>query len=294
MPSVDLNGITLKYETTGDGEPVLFVMGLGGQLTDWPEEFVELFVDEGYQAIRFDNRDIGLSTQTDWTPPNRRRSMAAMVARRPLKGVGYTLADMADDAAGLLDALGIDSAHVVGISMGGMISQEMAINHPKKVRSLCSIMSNTGDRRNGGIAFSLVRKLARGLKDPTLETAVEDSVVLFAEISGDHYDAEEQRKLATMSVTRSFTPQGAARQTAAIGASPDRTARLSAVTAPTLVIHGLQDPLVKPSGGITTANSIPGSRLLMLPDMGHDLPRPRWTEIRDAIVANFARAVLIA
>ncbi len=290
MPSVEVNGIALEYEITGDGEPVLFVMGLGGQLTDWPAEFVDLFVDAGYRIIRFDNRDIGLSTQTDWIPPSRRRTVAAMMARRPLKGAGYTMIDMADDAAGLLDALDIDSAHIVGISMGGMIAQELAINHPTKVRSLCSIMSNTGDRRHGGIAFSLARKFVRGLPDPTLETAVEESVTLFAKFAGDHYDPEEQRKLATLSVTRSFTPAGVARQTAAIGATPDRTARLTAVTSPTLVIHGLQDPLVRPSGGIATAKAIAGSQLLMLPDMGHDLPRPRRPEMCDAIVANFDRA----
>lgn len=290
MPSADVNGITIEYDIRGDGDPVLFVMGLGGQLIDWEEEFVDLFVAEGYQAIRFDNRDIGLSTQTTWEPPTQRRSMISMVTRRPLKDVGYTVRDMAADAAGLLEALDIESAHVVGISMGGMISQELAINHPRRVRSLCSIMSNTGDRKNGGIAFKLIRQLGRR-PPPTLENAVEDTVVTFRAISGPHFDEEATRKLATVGVTRSFTPAGVARQTAAIGGSPDRTRRLSAVDAATLVIHGLVDPLVKPSGGIATANAISGSRLLMLPDMGHDLPQPRWPELRDAIVENFRRAI---
>ncbi|MEM7140918.1 MAG: alpha/beta hydrolase [Actinomycetota bacterium] len=150
-------------------------------------------------------------------------------------------------------------------------------------------MSNTGDKKNGGIAFSLVRQFGRR-PPPTLETAVEDSVTTFRAISGDHFDEEEHRKRAQAGVSRSFTPAGVARQTAAIAGSPDRTARLGNVTVPSLVIHGLQDPLVKPSGGIATAKAIPGSRLLMFGDMGHDLPRPRWLEIRDAILQNIRRA----
>jgi pimeloyl-ACP methyl ester carboxylesterase len=289
MASIDVRtGMTLEYDIRGEGEPILFVMGLGGQLIDYQEEFVDLFVDEGFRAIRFDNRDIGLSTQTDWTPPSQKRSMLSLLTRRPLRNVGYTVEDMGADAAALLDALGIESAHVFGVSMGGMITQAMAINHPSKVRSICSVMSNTGDRRNGGIAMSLVRTLGRR-PPPTLETAVEDTVVTFRAISGDHFDEEETRKLASAGVARSFTPEGIARQTAAIGGSPDRTARLRGVGVPALVIHGLQDPLVKPTGGIATARAIPGSRLLMLPDMGHDLPRPRWTEIRDSVITNIRR-----
>lgn len=290
MASIDVStGMTLEYDIRGEGEPILFVMGLGGQLIDWTEEFVDLFVAEGYQAIRFDNRDIGLSTQTEWEPPSQRKAIAAMMTRRPLKNVGYTVETMAEDAAALLEALGIESAHIVGMSMGGMITQAMAINHPSKVKSICSIMSNTGDRKNGGIAMSLVRKLGNR-PTPTLETAVEESVITFGAISGSHFDEETHRKLATEGVTRSFTPAGIARQTAAIGGSADRTTRLRNVTVPAVVIHGLMDPLVKPSGGIATANAIPGSRLVMYPDMGHDLPVPRYPELRDTILRNIARA----
>ena len=196
---------------------------------------------------------------------------------------------MAVDAAQLLGVLNIDSAHVVGISMGGMIAQAMAVNHPNKVRSLCSIASKPGDRRSGGIALSLIRKL-RKRPEPTIENAVDESVRMFRAISGDHFDAERHRLNATASVQRSFTPTGAARQAAAIGASPDRTKRLAQVTVPTLVVHGMKDPLVKPSGGIATARAIPSSRLLMLPDTGHDLPRPRWQELCDTIIANIDRA----
>ncbi|MDG2028261.1 MAG: alpha/beta hydrolase [Acidimicrobiales bacterium] len=289
MASIDVStGMTLEYDIRGEGEPILFVMGLAGQLIDYEEEFVDLFVAEGHQAIRFDNRDVGLSTQTDWEPPSQNRSIFSMLARRPLKGVGYTVEDMAADAAALLEALGIESAHIVGVSMGGMITQAMAINHPSKVKSICSIMSNTGDRKNGGIAFSLMRKLGRR-PEPTLDNFVDLSVTTFEAISGEHFDDETHRKQAHEGMTRSFTPEGVARQTAAIGGSPNRTKRLRNVTVPALVIHGLQDPLVKPTGGIATAQAIPGSRLLMFGDMGHDLPRPRWHEIRDAILQNIGR-----
>ncbi len=290
MASIDVStGMTLEYDIRGEGEPILFVMGLGGQLIDYREEFVDLFVAEGYQAIRFDNRDIGLSTHTDWEPPSQRKTIASMLTRRPLKGVGYTVEDMAADAAALLEALGIESAHIVGVSMGGMITQAMAINHPSKVKSICSIMSNTGDRKNGGITMSLIRQFIRR-PEPTLETFVDSSVFTFSAISGEHFDEEEHRKQAAESLTRGFAPAGVARQTAAIGASPDRTARLGRVKVPALVIHGLADPLVKPSGGVSTAQAIPGSRLLMFGDMGHDLPVPRWPEIVDAIIANIRRA----
>ncbi|MCY3850720.1 MAG: alpha/beta hydrolase [Acidimicrobiaceae bacterium] len=290
MASVEVsNGITIEYDLRGEGEPILFVMGLGGQLIDWPEEFVDLFADRGYRVIRFDNRDAGLSSQADWEPPSIHKSMMSMLSRRPLRGVGYTVEDMAVDAAQLLGVLNIDSAHVVGISMGGMIAQAMAVNHPNKVRSLCSIASKPGDRRSGGIALSLIRKL-RKRPEPTIENAVDESVRMFRAISGDHFDAERHRLNATASVQRSFTPTGAARQAAAIGASPDRTKRLAQVTVPTLVVHGMKDPLVKPSGGIATARAIPSSRLLMLPDTGHDLPRPRWQELCDTIIANIDRA----
>ena len=228
MASIDVSsGMTLEYDIRGKGEPILFVMGLAGQLIDYPEEFVDLFVAEGFQAIRFDNRDIGLSTQTDWQPPSQHKAIAAMLTRRPLRNVGYTVEDMAADAAALLEALDIGPAHVVGVSMGGMIAQSMAVNHPSKVKSLCSIMSNTGDRKNGGIAFSLIRKLGIP-SESTLETAVDDSVKTFSAISGAHFDEEEHRKLATAGVTRSFTPAGVARQTPAIAGSPNSRLTIAA------------------------------------------------------------------
>ena len=288
MASIEAHGITIEYDVRGAGDPLLLVMGLGGQLTDWPDDFVDEIADAGFQVIRFDNRDIGLSTEFDWEPPSQMKSLLGQMAKRP-PHAGYHLADMAADAEGLLDALDIPSAHVVGMSMGGMIAQSLAIAHPTRVRSLTSIMSNTGDRKNGKVAGKLIAKLAR-LPEPTPDTAVDRSVELFGLISGPHFDAVEYRELAEANHQRSFRPVGTERQTAAIMASPDRTAHLGAVTAPTLVVHGLVDPLVKPSGGIATAKAVPGSRLVMYPDMGHDLPRPRWGEMVEELRRNADRA----
>ncbi len=289
MPSLDANGITIEYETRGDGPPVLLVMGLGGQLTSWPDEFVEAIIDRGYRVITFDNRDIGLSSETDWEPPGQAAMMRSMVGRRPLKGVGYTVDDMAADAAGLLRGLGVDQAHVVGVSMGGMIAQALTINNSAMVSSLCSIMSNTGDRKHGMPKRSLLWKL-RKFSDPSPDDAVEQGVEMFRLISGPTFDPDEAREIVKRGVDRSYRPAGTARQTAAIAGSPDRTPGLRHVNVPTLVVHGLRDPLVRPSGGIATSLAVSGSRLLMFPDMGHDLPATRTNEMVDAIVANFERA----
>lgn len=283
------DGIEIEYEVIGDGEPMLFVMGLAGQLIDWPNEFVELFVNEGYQVIRFDNRDSGLSTHTDWKPPSHMRQLWAAIRRKPVEGAGYTLDDMADDAAGLLEALGHDGAHIVGASMGGMISQTLASRHPDRVRSLCSIMSNTGDRKHGLFSWRLAARLGRRGR-PSRKNAVDYTVGVMEAISGPSFNAEAYRGRAEASIERNFTPDGVMRQSTAIAASPDRTEALGDIRCPTLVIHGLVDPLVKPSGGTATANAVANSRLLMFPEMGHDLPLDRWDEIRDAIVANAHRA----
>jgi pimeloyl-ACP methyl ester carboxylesterase len=288
MASVQVNGITIEYEEQGAGEPLLLVMGLGGQLIDWPLPFVERLADAGFRVIRFDNRDIGLSTEIDAPPPTRGQLFKAVALRRPLPSA-YLLRDMAADAVGLLDALDVGRAHVVGMSMGGMISQQIAIDFPERVASLVSVMSTTGNRRVGQPTPKVVRKSMRR-PDPSIDNAVEQSVELFSEICGPTFDAAEFRELAAASVERSYRPDGTARQLAAIIASGDRTADLQRLDVPTLVIHGLVDPLVRPSGGIATARAIPGSRLLMFNDMGHDLPRTRHGEIVDAIVANAARA----
>lgn len=282
--------MSIEYEEQGSGDPLLLVMGLGGQLIDWPLPFVERLADAGFRVIRFDNRDIGLSTAIDAPPPTRGQLFKAVALRRPLPSA-YLLRDMAGDAVGLLDALGIERAHVVGISMGGMISQQIAIDFPERVGSLVSIMSTTGNRRVGQPSPKVVRKSLRR-QEPSIEHAVDQSVELFGEICGPTFDAAEFRELAVASVERSYRPDGTARQLAAIIASGDRTPDLERLDVPTLVVHGLVDPLVRPSGGIATARAILGSRLLMFNDMGHDLPRTRHAEIVDAIRANAQRARL--
>ncbi|MEO1057850.1 MAG: alpha/beta hydrolase [Actinomycetota bacterium] len=289
MPAVDANGITIEYEVTGDGEPLLLVMGLGGQLTDWHPDFVAQLAGAGFTVITFDNRDQGLSTEFDWQPPGQVQAVLGGLAKRP-PSAEYLLSDMAADAVGLLDALEIESAHVVGMSMGGMISQTIAIEHPQRVRSLTSIMSNTGDGKNGLIAKKMMAKLARMKPAVTVDEGIERSVAIFENISGTEFDADATRERATLSLKRSFRPVGTERQTAAIMASPDRTAGLGGVTAPTLVIHGMLDLLVKPSGGVATAAAVPGSRLVMYPEMGHDLPPSRWTEMIEEIRRNADRA----
>jgi pimeloyl-ACP methyl ester carboxylesterase len=289
MAAVTANGITIEYEERGEGEPLLLVMGLSGQLSDWPLGFVDELVARGFRVIRFDNRDIGLSTEFASTPPTTGQIAKAVVTRRPVPAE-YRISDMAADAAGLLAALDVDAAHVVGMSMGGMIAQSLAIEHPARVRSITSIMSTTGNRRVGQPKVSLVRRFARR-PVPTRETAVDLGLETFRAISGPTFDEVEARRMLEVSVARSFRPAGTARQTAAIMASPDRTAALRRLRVPALVIHGLVDPLVRLSGGIATAAAIPGSRLLVFNDMAHDLPPTRWDEMADAIGRNAAVAV---
>jgi pimeloyl-ACP methyl ester carboxylesterase len=292
MAQAMANGITIEYEQYGEGEPLLLIMGLGGQLIDWPDGFIDELVGAGFQVTVYDNRDIGLSTEFDWEPPKQVKAVLGSLAKRPPKA-GYTIPDMAADAEGLLDALGIESAHVVGMSMGGMIAQQLTIDHPSRVRSLTSIMSNPGDGKSGRIAAKVMAKMAR-MPEVTLENAADRSVASFQLWSSPHFDSEEHRARSQRSIARSFRPVGTARQTTAIMASPDRTAGLAAVDVPTLVIHGLVDTLVKPSGGIATAAAVPGARLLMFPDMGHDLPKPRWAEMVESIRKNADRAAVVA
>lgn len=288
MAAVQANGITIEYEEQGSGEPLLLVMGLGGQLTDWPQELVDMIAAHGFRVIRHDNRDVGLSTEFSSAPPTTKELLKAALFRRPIRSE-YVLNDMADDAIGLLDALDIESAHVVGVSMGGMIAQAMAIGHPARVRSLTSIMSTTGNRRVGQPKAKLIKMIARR-PDPTPENAVDMGVEMFSHICGPTFDPVEFRTVAQAAVDRSWRPAGTGRQTAAIMASDDRTEALTRLQVPSLVVHGMLDPLVRPSGGIATAKAIPGSRLLMFNDMAHDLPHTRWAETAESIALNSSRA----
>ena len=283
------NGIEIAYETFGDpdGSPLLLVMGLGVQMLGWDERFCRMLAERGFYVIRFDNRDVGHSTKVRTGP--RPRVWAAMLGGT--RSASYTLDDMADDAVGLLDHLGIDAAHVMGVSMGGMIGQTMAIRHPARVRSLISIMSSTGDRRVGRARLAVLRFLMRPVP-ARRERYIERMVRTFRAIGSPGYprDDERVRRLAAASYDRCFEPAGTARQLVAILASGDRTEALRGVRSPALVIHGESDPLVGLSGGKATATAIPGAELLVIPGMGHDMPEALWPRIVDAAAAHADRA----
>ena len=281
--------VEVAYETFGDATdpPLLLVMGLATQMIGWPDELCRALADRGHFVIRFDNRDIGLSTHLDAAGP----ADVPAIFSGDLSSASYTLSDMARDAAGLLDALGVDSAHVVGASMGGMIAQTLAIEHPDRVRSLISIMSTTGDRTVGGATQEALGVL---LAPPatTRDEAIERTVTTYRVIGSPAFALDEAalRERAGLSYDRAYDPAGVSRQLAAIWASGDRTPRLADVAAPTLVIHGEQDPLVMVSGGHATAKAIPGAELVVIDGMGHDLPRDLWPELVDRISAHVARA----
>ncbi len=280
-------GITLCYEEFGESgdPPMLLIMGLATQMIGWADEFCQGLADQGFHVVRFDNRDIGRSTRLTAAPP----TPAQLLARR-LSTVEYTLSDMADDAQALLRGLGIEPAHIVGASMGGMIAQTLAAEHPESVRSLVSIMSTTGSRRVGQPSLSLYPYLLR--RAPQQRDAyIEHIVRVFTMIGSPGFPRDEQRlrDLGARSYDRGHDPAGPGRQLAAILASGDRTAGLGAITAPTLVIHGTRDRLVRKSGGRATARAIPGARLELIEGMGHDLPEALWPRLIEMISAH-ARA----
>jgi pimeloyl-ACP methyl ester carboxylesterase len=274
-------GITLCYEEFGEASatPLVLIMGLGTQMIGWPEEFCEQLAERGFRVVRFDNRDAGRSTRLEGSPPT-----PGQLLRRKIDPVLYTLSDMAQDTANLLRALEIEPAHVVGVSMGGMIAQTLAVEHPESVRTLVSIMSNTGNRWKGQPAFGIYRYLLRAAPADR-DGFIEYLVKVFAAIGsrGLPQDTERVREIAARSYDRGHDPAATGRQLGAIIASGDRTSRLAAIRAPTLVIHGTTDRMVRPSGGRATARAIPGAKLLMIEGMGHDLPSAAWTQLIDAI-----------
>lgn len=274
-------GITLAHEQLGDpaGVPLVLVAGLGMQLHSWPAGFCELLTGRGYLVTRFDNRDVGRSTHLDVPPPT---PLAILRNRWHLDQ--YTLADMADDAAGLIEVLGVRGAHLVGISMGGMIAQTVAARHPDQVRSLTSIMSTTGARRVGRPALSTWRLMMARPGSSRAEFA-DRAVRMFRHIGSAGYPFDEAfiREQAGLAWDRGASPAGVARQLAAILRSGDRTAELAGVTAPTLVIHGDRDRMVHPTGGLSTARAIPGARHETMLGMGHDLPRGAWPTLVNLI-----------
>jgi pimeloyl-ACP methyl ester carboxylesterase len=277
--------LELCYETFGsaDAPPVLLIMGLASQMLLWDDQFCEQLAGRGFRVIRFDNRDIGHSTHLRGAAiPKRWR----LLTRNP-RGAAYSLDDMAADSVGLLDALEIPAAHVVGASMGGMIAQLIAINHPDRVLSLVSIMSTTGNRRVGKPQPRMMMRLMRkGRRER--EAYIEDHIDTYRAIGskGFDFDEEYKRERAARLFERGVYPAGSARQLGAVAAAPDRTRALGNVSVPTTVIHGDADPLVDVSGGRATAEAIPGAKLVILPGMGHDLPRELWPQIIETIVQN--------
>jgi pimeloyl-ACP methyl ester carboxylesterase len=283
------NGIELCYQEMGDpeGEPLLLAMGLATQMIAWDEEFCAMLAGRGFRVVRFDNRDIGRSTRISSAGVPRKLDM--VLGRRAT--APYLLRDMAADTLGLMDHLGIDSAHLVGASMGGMIVQSTAIECPERVRSLVSIMSTTGSRRVGHPSYRTFGLLL-GRPPREREAAIERVVRTFKTIGSPGYPFEEERirRIAGRSFDRGHSEAGIARQLHAITASGDRTSGLERLTAPALVIHGKRDVLVNPSGGRATARAIPGARLKMVDGMGHDLPQALWPSFVEEIAANAARA----
>jgi pimeloyl-ACP methyl ester carboxylesterase len=281
--------VDIAYETFGDpSKPaLLLVMGLATQMIAWQDDFCAQLADRGFHVIRFDNRDVGRSSAMRHI----RVPTLRQLALRSKKAAGYTLEDMAGDAVGLLDQLGIERAHLVGASMGGMIAQTIAIEHSDRVLSLCSIMSNTGARWTGQPKLATYRVLL-GTPPQDRDRFIDHVVKMYRVIGSPGFDRNEDdlRDVAARSYDRGRNPAGSGRQLAAIIASGDRTERLRTISVPTVVIHGTKDRLVSPSGGRATAKAIPGARLVKVEGMGHDLPRAAWPRIIDAIAENAARA----
>ena len=295
MSNVTANGIQIAYDTFGDkSSPALvLIAGNGAQLLFWENEFCELLAEVGLFVIRFDNRDSGLSTKFDKAGvPN---IMAAIKASMEGKQVAapYSLDDMADDCVGILDALNIEKAHICGASMGGMIAQVVSYRHPQRVLSLTSIMSNTG---NPNLPMGKPDALAAVVAPPPTERQayIEHNMNIWRKIWSPGFPFEEKRARAYLekSYDRSYYPQGMARQNMAILSCGDRTAALSLIKAPTLVIHGSADPLIPVEAGKDTARAIPAADLLIINGMGHDLPTGVWPEIVTAISDHIREATV--
>jgi pimeloyl-ACP methyl ester carboxylesterase len=272
-------GIDIAYQRLGnpDAPVVLLIMGLAAQSIAWPDAFCHALVDRGLQLIRFDNRDIGLSTHmTDAPPPN-----LPAVLGGDLSSVSYTLSDMAADAFGLLDVLGFEKAHLVGASMGGAIAQTMAIENPDRVLSLTSMMSTTGNMSVGQSSPDVLRELFAGQRAVTRDEVIQQNLRAFRLLGSPGYPTDEKEAAARVgrAYDRSYDPIGIVRQAIASVAAGDRTKRLQHLNVPTLVIHGLSDRMCDPSGGRATAEAIPGAELLLIEGMGHDLPPGLRTQL---------------
>lgn len=288
--------IELEVERRGDAQrpTIVLIMGLGMQLTAWPEEFVDALVARGFSVVRFDNRDAGLSTQIDSYRP---RGLTGAMLRGALGlpiAAPYRLNDLANDTVGLLDALGLQRVHVVGASMGGMVAQLVAARHPQRVLSLTSVMSTSGARWLPPPRPAALRALMR--RPPagaSVEALVDHYVHLFGVIGSPDHPTPEPHLRARLhrSLSRAYQPAGTARQLLAIIASGDRCADLARIEAPTLVIHGAADPLIPAAAGRDTARRIRGARLMTVPGMGHDLPPSLLPMLAEHIAAHCAAVV---
>ena len=280
-------GMELEYDTFGSpSDPtLLLIMGFTAQMISWDEEFCRMLADGGLHVVRFDNRDCGLSTKLDGAEVDSAAVMTAALSGTEVPPVPYTLSDMAADAVGLLDHLGVERAHVMGASMGGMITQTVAIEHPHRCHSAISVMSTCGDPSYGQAAPEAMAAL---LAPPpaSREDYIESAPNWMVWQSKKYRDAQRTKELAAIGYDRSFYPEGGPRQLAAIFASGDRSAKLAELAVPTLVIHGRDDTLITPSGGMRTAELIPGAHLLLVADMGHDMPEPLWPMLTDAVISH--------
>ena len=290
MPKTIANGIEIHYEEQGDktAPPMLLIMGFGAQLTLWPDELVEALASRGFRVIRYDNRDIGLSHKFDGVkaPGLVKMTLLSKLGLKPK--VPYTLADMADDGAGLLDTLGIETAHIVGASMGGMIAQHFVSRHADKCLSLTTIFSTTGNPKLPPAKPEAMKALVTRPDSTDEKVLVEHGMMVARTIGSPGYPTEDERlrERTTASVRRSFYPEGPTRHLSAIVADGDRRGMLKDVTVPTLVLHGEDDPLVPCEGGRDTAASIPGAKLKTIPGWGHDLPLELVDELADAIAGH--------
>lgn len=289
VSNVGPSRIEVAYERFGKHQapPVLLIMGIGAQMLGWHEGFCDELASRGLQTIRFDNRDVGLSSHFPDAPqPNLAAALSGDTSSAP-----YTLSDMAADTVGLMDALGLESAHIVGASMGGMIAQTIAIEHRKRVRSLTSMMSTTGDPSVGQPKPQALRALA-GPPPRTREDVMNRALAAFRVVGSPGFllDEEEVRERAGRAYERAFDPLGVARQAVAVIASGNRTARLQSVDVPALVIHGADDLMCDVSGGRATAAAIQGAELVVIEGMGHNLPRPLWPRIA-SLITDLVRRV---
>jgi pimeloyl-ACP methyl ester carboxylesterase len=296
MYRAEVNGIILEYDSFGaeDAESILLISGLGVQMTGWTAPFCKTLAAQGYRVIRFDNRDVGLSTHFDNSPVPDIASVAEAISRGGQPDVPYTLHEMADDAVGLLDALSIKQAHIVGRSMGGMIAQLVASDHPSHTLSLTAIMSSTGNRSLPAATPEVMTMLSRCPPHPSVDEAgfLAHSISFSRMIASPAHPFDEaaQQNQILAAVRRAYNPAGFGRQIAAIAATGDLRSRLGAITVPTLVIHGSDDPLIPLTSGEDVAANIPNADLLIIEGMGHELPPPLYDTVASAIIHNVRRA----